>query len=135
MNPDIYFFSFFISLVFTGIALYLIRGRKLREQYAILWLVLGVLMTLLSVFPELIDLIAASIHVSYAPSLLYLTAFVAVLFLLLHLSMAVSSLTSQFILLTQTLALLEQRHRQLLIDLKLSAKEDTSLEAALENRT
>jgi hypothetical protein len=134
MNPNIYIFSFIISIVFTGIVLYMIRSRKLREQYAILWLLLGALMMLLSVFPEWIDLMAASIHVSYAPSLLYLIALVAVLFLLMHLSMAVSSLTSQFIHLTQTFALQEQRLHQLQLDLKLSDVDNASA-VAMENRT
>lgn len=113
MNPDIYFVSFMIGIGFTGIVLHLIRARKLREQYAILWLVLGALMMTLSLFPAILDRLAASFNVSYAPSLLYLLAFVGVLFLLIHLSMALSSLTSRVIMLTQTLALQEQRIRKL----------------------
>ncbi|MCD9022987.1 DUF2304 domain-containing protein [Cohnella silvisoli] len=109
MNPNIYFISFLIGLGFTATVLHLIRSRRLREQYAILWLVLGVFMMGLSLFPGLLDGFSAMIRVSYAPSLLYLLAFVAVLFLLLHLSIAVSSLTSRNILLTQSLALLEHR--------------------------
>jgi hypothetical protein len=113
MNPNIYVFSFLISLLFTGIVLHFIRSRRLREQYALLWLVLGAFMMLLSLFPQVIDSLAASIHVTYAPSLLYLLAFVAVLLLLLHLSIAVSSLTDSFVLLTQTLALQKQQISQL----------------------
>jgi hypothetical protein len=109
MNPNIYFISFLIGLGFTATVLHLIRSRRLREQYAILWLVLGVFMMGLSLFPRLLDKFSAMIRVSYAPSLLYLFAIVAVLFLLLHLSLAVSSITSRTILLTQSLALLEHR--------------------------
>jgi hypothetical protein len=109
MNPNIYFISFLIGLGFTATVLHFIRSRRLREQYAILWLVLGVFMMGLSLFPRLLDKFSAMIRVSYAPSLLYLFAIVAVLFLLLHLSLAVSSLTSRTILLTQSIALLEHR--------------------------
>ncbi|MFC5405392.1 DUF2304 domain-containing protein [Cohnella soli] len=109
MNPNIYFVSFVIGLGFTFMVLHLIRSRRLREQYAILWLVLGVFMMGLSLFPSLLDRFSAMLHVSYAPSLLYLLAFVAVLFLLLHLSLAVSHLTSHVIKLTQSLALLESQ--------------------------
>jgi len=109
VNLNIYFLSFLIGLGFTATVLHLIRSRKLREQYALLWLVLGAFMMLLSLFPGLLDRFSALIRVAYAPSLLYLLAFVGVLFLLLHLSLAVSSLTSRVIVLTQSLALLEHR--------------------------
>jgi len=113
MNSDIYFVGFMIGVGFTGTVLYLIRVRKLREQYAILWLVLGALMMALSPFPVVIYWLAAAFNVSYAPSLLYLLAFVGVLFLLMHMSIALSSLTGRVIKLTQSLAMQEQRIREL----------------------
>lgn len=109
MNPNIYFFSFGISLAFAGTILYLIRKRKLREQYALLWLLLSTVMMILSLFPSLLDYFARQIHIVYAPSLLYLLSVVAILFILLHLTMAVSSLTHRVIVLTQTIALQEQQ--------------------------
>ncbi|WEK53053.1 MAG: DUF2304 domain-containing protein [Candidatus Cohnella colombiensis] len=109
MNPNIYFISFWIGLSFTITVILLIRSRKLREQYAMLWLIQGILMMVLSLFPSILDRLATLIQVTYAPSLLYLLAFVAVLFLLLHLTLAVSSLTAKVIVLTQTLALQEHR--------------------------
>ncbi|OXS54094.1 hypothetical protein B1A99_28095 [Cohnella sp. CIP 111063] len=113
MNPDVYFVSFMIGIGFTATVLHLIRVRKLREQYALLWLALGTLMIALSPFPSVIDRLAAFFNVVYAPSLLYLLAFVGVLFLLMHMSIALSSLTGRIIKLTQTLAMQEQRIRVL----------------------
>jgi len=113
MNPDVYFVSFMIGIGFTATVLHLIRVRKLREQYALLWLALGTLMIALSPFPSAIDRLAAFFNVVYAPSLLYLLAFVGVLFLLMHMSIALSSLTGRIIKLTQTLAMQEQRIRVL----------------------
>ena len=113
MNPDIYFVSFMIGIGFTATVLHLIRVRKLREQYALLWLALGMLMIVLSPFPGIIDRLASFFNVDYAPSLLYLLAFIGVLFLLMHMSIALSSLTGRVIKLTQTLAMQEQRIREL----------------------
>lgn len=113
MNLNIYIISFCISLAFAGTILYLIRKRRLREQYALLWLLMSVIMMALSLFPSLLDEVAQRIHIYYAPSLLYLLSVVAVLFILLHLTMAVSMLTHRVILLTQTLGLQEQRIQKL----------------------
>lgn len=113
MNLNIYIISFCISLAFAGTILYLIRKRRLREQYALLWLLMSVIMMALSLFPSLLDEVAQRIHIYYAPSLLYLLSVVAVLFILLHLTMAVSTLTHRVILLTQTLGLQEQRIQKL----------------------
>ncbi|WP_256992990.1 DUF2304 family protein [Paenibacillus sp. SSG-1] len=113
MNLNIYLISFCMSLAFAGSILYLIRKHRLREQYALLWLLMSVIMMVLSLFPSLLDEVAQRIHIYYAPSLLYLLSVVAVLFILLHLTMAVSTLTHRVIVLTQTLGLQEQRIQKL----------------------
>ncbi|MDR0267663.1 DUF2304 domain-containing protein [Paenibacillus sp.] len=113
MNINIYLISFCISLAYAGTILVLIRKRKLREQYALLWLLMSSVMMALSLFPSLLDVVAQWIHIYYPPSLLYFLSAVAVLFILLHLTMAVSSLTHRVIVLTQTLGLQEQRIKEL----------------------
>lgn len=110
MRIDIFVLSFIICLIFLGTILYLIRNGKLREQYAVLWIILTAVMMLLSLFPSLIDSMARWIGVSYAPSLLYLLGLISVLFILLHLTIAVSSLTARFVVLTQKIGLLEQEN-------------------------
>ncbi|WP_237690770.1 DUF2304 domain-containing protein [Paenibacillus caui] len=113
MNLNIYLISFCISLAFAGTILVLIRKRKLREQYALLWLLMSSVMMALSLFPSLLDEVALWIHIYYPPSLLYFLSVVAVLFILLHLTLAVSFLTHRVIILTQTLGLQEQRIKKL----------------------
>lgn len=111
MKLDLYLLSFALSASFFIVLLYMIRSRKLREQYALLWLALSAIMMTLSLFPSVIDRMAGWVGVDYAPSLLYLLGLVFVLFLLLHLTIAVSSLARRVISLTQALALLEQQSR------------------------
>lgn len=112
MKVNLYLLSFLLSASFFIVLVYMIRGRKLREQYALLWLALSAIMMTLSLFPSVIDRMARLIGVVYAPSLLYLLGLVFVLFLLLHLTIAVSALTRRVITLTQTLALLEQHDKR-----------------------
>ncbi|WP_020618474.1 DUF2304 domain-containing protein [Paenibacillus daejeonensis] len=113
MKPDLFLLSFLISTAFLGVILYLIRSRKLREQYALLWLALSLVMMALSLFPQLLDWLAVRFGVDYAPSLLYLLGLMSVLCIMLHLTMAVSALTRRVILLTQALAIQEQRCAQM----------------------
>ncbi|MBW7475102.1 DUF2304 domain-containing protein [Paenibacillus oenotherae] len=126
MKIDVFFISFLISIGFMGTILYLIRGRKLREQYSLLWLLLSFIMMVLSLFPGLIDWLAGQIQVVYAPSLLYLLGLAGILFILLHLTMAVSSLTNRVIVLTQTVALQEQ------MLMERDAKEQVEVQAQIQ---
>lgn len=113
MKPDVFLISFLMSIGFMVWIVYQIRSRKLKEQYAILWLLLSFVMMVLSLFPKLFDRIAHGIGVDYAPSLLYLLGLIGVLLILLHLSVAVSALTHKVIVLTQTVAIQEQQLAQL----------------------
>jgi hypothetical protein len=113
MGTEFYWIAFAVSLGFIGSILCLIRKRKLREQYSLLWLLLGVAMTALSLFPGVLDVLARKIHVIYAPSLLYFIGLMGVLFILLHLTIAISSLTHKLISLTQASALRQEHVKRL----------------------
>lgn len=106
-------FSFALSLVFFIIIIGLIRQRKLKEQYSFLWLALSLIMMILSLFPKVLDWLAGLVQVSYAPSLLYLLAIMGILFILLHLTLAVSSLAERTTKLAQIIAIYEEKLRQL----------------------
>ncbi|WP_082423311.1 DUF2304 domain-containing protein [Paenibacillus dakarensis] len=113
MKFNVFFVSFCISLAFAGTIIYLIRKGKLKERYALLWLLMSLIMMVLSSFPSLLDRLAVWLDISYAPSLLYLLSIVAVLFVLLHLTISVSSLAERVVVLTQTLGLQEDRIHKL----------------------
>ncbi|CAH1193483.1 hypothetical protein PAECIP111893_00474 [Paenibacillus plantiphilus] len=130
MKIDVFFINFLISISFMGTILYFIRGRKLREQYSLLWLLLSFIMMILSLFPGMIDWLALQFHVAYAPSLLYLLGLAGILFILLHLTMAVSSLTNKAIVLTQTVALQEQMLLER--DVQLQARVEAQVQAQVQ---
>ena len=87
----------------------LVRRKRLMERYALLWLASG---SSCSSSPPGVDCcpaIAFAVGVHYPPALLFAVAFGVELLLLLHFSLAVSSLTDQNKVLAQRLALLQQR--------------------------
>ncbi len=92
----------------------LIRSRRLRERYALLWLATGVVLTVLSAWREGLNTIAGWVGVrSYPPAVLFAVGILFILAVLLHYSTVISRLSDENVVLAQRLALLEQElHEQ-----------------------
>ena len=98
------------SLLLILVVLELIRGRRLKERYALLWLVTGVVLLVLSVWRGGLNTIARWLGVSsYPPAILFAAAILFMIVVLLHYSTVLSRLADQNTLLAQRIALLEQR--------------------------
>jgi hypothetical protein len=105
------------SLLLLGIVVHLIRSRRLRERYALLWLLTGLVLLALSAWRDGLNTIAGWVGVTgYPPAVLFATATLFVLVVLLHYSTVISKLTDQNSLLAQRLALLEERLRRAGVD-------------------
>lgn len=89
----------------------ILRG-KLREEYAIIWVMCTVALLVLSFWRAGLDRIAALLGVFYAPSLIFLAALFAVAIFLVHLSVVATRLEHQNRLLAQELALLRNELRE-----------------------
>jgi len=90
----------------------LVRRRRLLERYALLWLLAAVVLLLLAVWRGLLADLASVFGIAYAPNALFFVAFGFVLLLLLHFSVATSRHSDQLKVLTQRVALLEERLSQ-----------------------
>ncbi len=97
-----------VSLMLVVFIIETVRRSQLNARYAILWLGAGAALLLLSVYRPLLDYLARAVGVSYPPSLLFLVAFMFLLFIVLHYSLVISSHRDSIRRLAQTLALLEQ---------------------------
>jgi len=98
------------SLLLLLIVLELIRGRRLKERYALLWLVTGLVLLVLSVWRGGLNTIAGWLGVSgYPPAILFAAAILFVIAVLLHYSTVLSRLTDDNVLLAQEVALLRAR--------------------------
>ena len=96
------------SLLLLLIVLELIRGRRLKERYALLWLVTGVVLLVLSAWRGGLNTIAGWLGVSgYPPAILFAAAIMFVV--LLHYSTVLSGLTDDNVLLALEVALLRAR--------------------------
>ena len=98
------------SFALVVVVFELIRSRRLRERYALLWLATGVVLTALSAWRDGLNTIAGWLGVrGYPPAVLFAVAILFILAVLLHYSTVISRLSDQNIVLAQKLALLEQQ--------------------------
>jgi cell division protein FtsW (lipid II flippase) len=98
------------SVILLLIVLELIRSRRLRERYALLWLLTGVVLLVLSVWRGGLNTSAGWVGVeTYPPAILFAVAALFILAVLLHYSTVISKLSDQNSILAQRLALLEAR--------------------------
>ncbi|RMG86693.1 MAG: DUF2304 domain-containing protein [Chloroflexi bacterium] len=97
------------ALVFV---LELVRRRKLREGYSLLWLATAVVMLIFSLWRDLLHGIAALVGVAYPPNLLFLVALLFVLFILLYFSTVITRLAQENKDIAQQVALLRYEIEQ-----------------------
>jgi hypothetical protein len=98
------------SIALLAVVFHLIRSRRLRERYALLWLLTGVVLLVLSAWRGGLNTIAGWVGVTgYPPAVLFAVALLFVLVVLLHYSTVVSRLADQNTVLAQRLALLEEQ--------------------------
>jgi hypothetical protein len=104
------------SLVLLIAVLELVRRRRLREKYALLWILTAIVLLALSVWRGAVTSIATALGVSYGPTVLFAVGALFVLVVLLHYSTVISALTDRTVALSQQLAILEERLRRLETD-------------------
>ena len=98
------------SFTLVLVVLELIRSRRLRERYALLWLATGITLTALSAWRAGLNTIAGWVGVrSYPPAALFAVGILFILVVLLHYSTVISRLSDQNVVLAQRLALLEEQ--------------------------
>jgi len=98
------------SVLLILVVLELVRGRRLKERYALLWLATGVVLLVLSIWRDGLNTIAGWAGVtSYPPAVLFAVATLFILLVLLHYSTVISKLTDENVDLAQRIALLEER--------------------------
>jgi cell division protein FtsW (lipid II flippase) len=105
------------SFALILVVLELIRTRRLRERYALLWLLTGVVLTVLSAWRGGLNTMAGWVGIrSYPPAVLFAVGILFILAVLLHYSTVISRLSDQNTILAQRLALLElelrERHKE-----------------------
>lgn len=101
-----------ISLVFFAATFEFVRKRRLREEYAILWLLTALSVAVLSFWPGMIEALSRVTGFYYLTSVVFIV-FVFVVAVLMHYSVVISKMKDDNKELVQKYALLEQKIREI----------------------
>ena len=96
------------SIFFLVIFRLIVKG-KLRTEYSFIWIAMGIILMLFSVWRNALDLLAGFFGVYYAPSLIFMFFFFMIFVFLIHLSVVNSKQHEQIKKLTQQMALLKDK--------------------------
>jgi len=94
-----------VALVFFIIEL--IRRKRLREEFSILWLAMGVVFLALSIFRSLLDQFSYLVGIGYPPAALFLILIMGLTVIMIHFSVAISELKETQKKLVQEIGLLK----------------------------
>lgn len=97
------------TLLFLFFIFRLIVKGKLREEFSIIWIITAIVLNIFSFWRSGLDLIAGMLGVFYAPSLLFMLLFVAVIMYLVHLSVLNTKQQDKIKMLSQEIALLKEK--------------------------
>jgi len=106
-------FAMVLGLVVLVFVVNLVRTKKLKEEFALLWLLTAVVLVLAPLFIDYLDLIAHALGIEYPPAFIFLLAIISLLFILFQFSMRISRFSEQIKVLTQEVALLRAQVEEL----------------------
>jgi hypothetical protein len=99
-------FAIGASVIALLVILELVRRRRLREEYSLLWLGTAIVMLVVGVWRDLLHGLATTVGIVYPPNLLFLMAALFLLFIQLYFSTVITKLTQENKEIAQQVALL-----------------------------
>ena len=94
------------SLVVLGLVIELVRRRRLKEEYSVLWVITALVLLVLSLWYPLLLKITELVGAVMPSSTLFFFGLVFALLMLLHFSVRVSSMERRVTMLVQEMGLL-----------------------------
>jgi len=104
--------SIVASLLFLIYIGWLIVKGKLREEYAIVWIICTAVLIIFSFWRNGLDVVSALLGIAAPPNMIFTGTIFAVLIYLLHLSVTVSRLQKQNKTLAHEIALLKNKDKK-----------------------
>jgi hypothetical protein len=101
-----YPFAVALSLGLVVFLVVLLRTRRLREKYAITWIIVGLGVTVFGAFPAMAEWLARAVGVQTPSNLLFAIALIVLLLVAIQLSAEITSLEEETRTLVEEVALL-----------------------------
>ena len=91
----------------------LLRTKKLKEEYALLWLLMALALVVAPLLIDLIDTVSFAIGIDYPPAFIIVLALICFALIFFQISVSISRFSEQIRTLTQELALTRKRLEEL----------------------
>jgi hypothetical protein len=101
------------SVLFLVFIIELIRKRKIKEEYGLLWIVFGVVFIVIAVWNKGLEVISWLLGIFYAPAAFLLILIMAIFLILIQYSVVISSLNEKNKILAQELGILKMQLKEL----------------------
>lgn len=111
MNDLVQVLAIGVSAVLVGVVVFLVRRRRLREEYAFAWMIAAIVLLGIAVWRNSLDVAARWLGVYYPPAVLLLAVILAVFVVSLYFSVVISRQRQQIERLVEEVALLDAEIR------------------------
>lgn len=113
MIARVQIFAILGSLFLLFLVFQLVRTKRLRIQYSLLWFLTGLILLFFSIFRDTLNVLSSFFGIFYSPAFFLLMGFLFLLLILLHFSVVISRLSEMNRELTQKLSILTYKYEQL----------------------
>lgn len=108
--------SIFASLLIFGVVINLVRRRKLKTEYSLIWITVSVIFIIFSFWRTGIDKLAYLFGIAYAPSVLFIILLIGIILILIEFSIIISKQAERIKVLVQELALLRHEMEEKFVE-------------------
>jgi hypothetical protein len=98
-----------VGLIVLAAVINLMRTRRLKEEYALLWLLAALTLVATPILINPLDAIAFFLDIDYPPALFLGLGIVGLLLIIFQLSLVISKFSDQIRVLTQEVAILRSK--------------------------
>ena len=101
-----------LAVLIAAVSIELIRRRKLREEYAMLWIVASLVLLLFAVWPRLLGIISKLVGIDYQ-STMFIISFGFLALMVIHYAVVISRLSEDTRQVSQRMAMLQRKLEEL----------------------
>ena len=109
MSGRAHFFVATVTIASLIFIIRLVRTHRLRAKYSMLWISVGLALTVLAASPRLLDTVSGWLGVAYGPTTLFIVAITLLLLVSVHFSWELSRLEERTRVLAEELAIRSAR--------------------------
>jgi hypothetical protein len=101
------YIAIFVSISLFLYIFYLVRKKKIKEEYSLLWLFSSFVFIVFSIWRDGLEFFAKLMGIAYPPAALFLILMLAIFLILIEFSINISKLSEKNKILAQEMALLK----------------------------